>query len=91
MPSSMYRLGFKDSEMKKLAPSSLKRGTYTTDTGKIVGSFMFYLVHPDTEKLMDVTLFVAVNDGSILLSHKITLMLRDDTTKNKIGLFVTHS
>ena len=91
MPASMYRLVFKDPEMKKLAPSSLEIGTYTTDTVKIVGSCMFYLVHPDTKKLMDVTFFVAVNDGSMLLSCKTTLMLEIDTTKNKIGLFATQS
>ena len=36
---------------------------------------MFYLVHPDTKKLMDVTFFVSVNDGSVLLTCKATLML----------------
>ena len=36
---------------------------------------MFYLIHPDTKKLMDVTFFVAVNDGSMLLSCKTTLMI----------------
>ena len=56
--------------MKKTAPSSLDIGTYTTDTVKIVGSFVFYLVHPDTKKLVEVTFFVAMNDGSILLSCK---------------------
>ena len=68
MPASMYRLVFKDPEMKKLTPSSLEIGTYTTDTVKIVCSCMFYLVHLDTNILMDVTFFVAVNDGSMLLS-----------------------
>ena len=58
-----------------LAPSSLEIRTYTTDTVRIVGSCMFYLVHLDTKKLMDVTFFVAVYDGSILLSCKTTLML----------------
>ena len=75
MPVSMYRLVFKDPEIKKLAPSSLEIGTYNTDTVNIVGSCMFYLVHPDTKKLMDVTFFVAVNDGSMLLPCKSTLML----------------
>ena len=75
MPTSVYRLVFKDLNMKKLAPSSLEIGTYTTDTVKIVASCMFYLVHLDTKKLMDVTFFVAMNDGSMLLSCKITLML----------------
>ena len=61
--------------MKKLPPSKLEIGTYTTDTVKIVGYCMFYLVHPDTKKLMDVTFFVAVNDSTMLLSCKTTLML----------------
>ena len=51
--------------MKKLAPSSLEIESYTTDTGKIVGSSMVYLVHPDRKILLDVTFFVAVNDGSM--------------------------
>ena len=75
MLASMYRLVFKDPEMKKVAPSSLEFGTYTTDTVKIVGSCVFYLVNPDTKKLMDVTFFVAVNDGSVLLFCKATLIL----------------
>ena len=75
MPASMYRLAFKDSEMKKLAPGSLEIGTYSIDSVKIVGSSVFYLVHPDTKKVMDVTFFVAVNDGSMLLSCKTALML----------------
>ena len=74
-PASVYRLVFQDPSMKKLAPSSLEIGTHTTDTVKIVGSCMFYLVHPDTKKLIKVTFFVAVNDGSMLLSCKTVLML----------------
>ena len=66
MPTNVYRLVFKDPEMKRLAPSSLEIGTYTTDTDKILGSCMFYLVHLDTKKLMDVTFFVAVKDGTML-------------------------
>ena len=84
MPASVYRLVFKDLEIKKLAPSSLEIGTYTTDTVKIVGSCMFYLVHPDTKKLMDVTFLFAVNDGSMLLSCKTTLML--GVMQPRIGL-----
>ena len=61
--------------MKKLAPSKLEIGTYTTNTAKIVSSCKFYLVHPDTKIFMDVTFFVAVNDGSVLLSYKTTLIL----------------
>ena len=75
MPASMYSLIFKDPEMKKLAPSELEFGTYITDTVKIVGSFRFYLVHPDSKKLLEVTFFVATNDGSVLLSCQTTLAL----------------
>ena len=75
MPASIYKLVFQDPSMKKLAPSSLEIGTYTTDTVKIVGSCVFYLVHLDTKKLVEVTFFVAMNDGSILLSCKTTQML----------------
>ena len=75
MPASMYQLVFDDTKMQKLAPSNLQVGTYTTDTVKIVGSCTFYLVHPDTKKLIEVTFYVAMNDGSVLLSCKTTLLL----------------
>ena len=75
MPASVYKLVFNDSKMQKLAPSNLQVGTYTTDTVKIVGSCKFYLVHLDTKKLMEVTFYVAMNAGSVLLSCKTTLLL----------------
>ena len=59
MPASVYKLVFNDPELKKLAPSNLEAGTYTTDTVKIVGSCLFYLVHPDTKKLQGLTFYVA--------------------------------
>ena len=71
----MYRLVYKDPDMKKLDPSSLETGTYTNDTVKIVGSCMLYLVHLNAKTLMDVTLYIAVSDGRMLLSCKTTLML----------------
>ena len=75
MPASVYRLMFKDPELKKLAPSELEIGTYTTDIINIVGLCRFYLVHLDSKKLLDVTFFVAIKDGSMLLSCKATLAL----------------
>ena len=75
MQASVYKCVFQDPNVKKLNPSSLEIGTYTTDTVKIAGSCVFYLVHPDTKKLMEVTFYVAMNDGSVLLSCKMTLML----------------
>ena len=56
MPASVYKLVFKDPDLKKLAPSTLEIGTYTTDNVKIGGSCVFYLVPPDTKKLHEVTL-----------------------------------
>ena len=74
MPTSRYNL-FKDPELKKLDPSNMEIGTYTTDKVKILGSCKFYLVHPDTKMLLKVTFFVVKNDGSVLLSCTITLVL----------------
>ena len=53
MSASVYRLMFKDPEMKKLAPSELEIETYTTYTVKIVGSCRFYLVNLDSKKSVD--------------------------------------
>ena len=55
--------------------STLEIGTYTTDTVKIIGSCVFYLVHLDTKKLHEVTFFVVINDDSVLLSCTTTLAL----------------
>ena len=59
MRASVYKLVFNDPELKKLALSDLEIGTYTTNTVKIVGSCLFYLVHLDTKKLQEVTFYVA--------------------------------
>ena len=56
MPVSVYKLVFQDPDCKKLAPSKPEIGTFTTDTVKLVGSCMFYLVHPDTKHLQEVTI-----------------------------------
>ena len=81
----MYKLVFQDSNRKKLDPSSLEIGTYTTDTVKIVGSSVFYLVHLDIKKLMEVTFYIAMNDGSVLLSCKTTLMLGLIQPRTRLG------
>ena len=71
MSTSLYKLVFHDPELQKLAPSELEIGTYTTNAVKLVGSCDFYLVHPDTKHLQEVTLYVA----SVLLSQVTTLAL----------------
>ena len=58
---------FCDPDLKKLEPSKLEIGTYTTNTVKLVGSCTFYLVHPDTKQPQEVTFYVASNNGSVLL------------------------
>ena len=75
MPTSVYQLVFKDPKMQKLTPSNLQVGTYTTDSVKIVGTCKFYLVQPDTKKLLETTFYVAMNEGCVLLSCKTTLLL----------------
>ena len=49
--------------------------TYTADTVNIIGSCTFGIVHSDTKKLVPVTFYVANNNGSVLLSCKMTLAL----------------
>ena len=68
IPASVYRLVFQDTDCKKLAPSKLEIGTYMTYTVKLVGSCVFYLIHPDTKHLQEVIFYVASNNGSVLLS-----------------------
>ena len=75
MPASVYKLVFHDSDLKKLAPSKLEIGTYTTDTVKFVGSCSFDLVHPDAKHLQEMTFYVASFNGSVLLSCATILTL----------------
>ena len=75
MSASVYQLVFQDPDCKKLAPSKLEKGAYMIDTVKLVGSCMFYLVHPDSKHLLEVTFYVASNNGSVLLSCVTTLAL----------------
>ena len=75
MPVSVYKLVFQDPDCKKPVPSKLEIGTYTSDTVKLVGSCVFYLVHPDTKCLQEATFYVASNNGSVLLSCATTLAL----------------
>ena len=75
MPASVYKLVFQDPDCKKIAPSKLEIGTYMTDTAKLVGSCVFYLVHPDTKCLQEVIFYVASKNGNVLLSCVATLAL----------------
>ena len=42
---------------------------------KIVGSCTFHLGHPDTKRLLETTFYMVMNDGSVLLSCKTTILL----------------
>ena len=75
MPTSVYKLVFRDPNWEMLTPNKLQIGTYTNDIVKIVGTCKLYLVHPDTKKLIETIFYVATNDGSVFLSCKSTLAL----------------
>ena len=75
MPVSVYRLIYHDHDLRKLTPSQLKIGTYTTDTVKILGTSIIYLLHPDSKKLTETTFYTASNEGSVLLSCNTSLTL----------------
>ena len=53
------KLVFNDPEVKKLAPSNLDIGTYTTNTVKIEGSCLFIWSTQTLKKLQEVTFYVA--------------------------------
>ena len=59
--------------MQEACTSKLEIGTCTTDTVKLVGSCVYYLVHPETKHLQEVTFYVASNNDSVLLSCMTTL------------------
>ena len=65
MPISVYRLIYHDHDLEKLNPCRLKIGTYTTDTIKIIGMTIIYLIHPDSKKLTEMIFYIASNEGSV--------------------------
>ena len=75
MPVAVYQLTFKDPSLKKLIPSTLEIETYMNDVVKIIGSCQFYLLHPENKKLIKVIFFVAKENGSVLLSCRMTMAL----------------
>ena len=72
---AVYCLMFRDPGLKKLIPSKMEIETYTTDIVKIIGMCYFYLVHPDSKKLMKAMFFVMKENGTILLSCRTTMEL----------------
>ena len=75
MPVSVYRLIYHDQDLRKLTPCRLKMGTYTTDTVKIIGRSIIYLIHPDSKKLTETIFYITSNEGSVLLSCNTSLTL----------------
>ena len=75
MPASVYRLIYHDQDLQKLTPCRLKIRTYTMDTIKIIGTTTIYLLHPDSKKLVEMTFYIASNEGSVLLSCNTLLTL----------------
>ena len=63
MPKSVYQMMFNDPEVQQLAPNDISLGVY------------FFMIHPDTKKPHAVTLYVASNEGSVLLSCTTLLAL----------------
>ena len=75
MQVSIYRYLFKDLDCAKIAPSDLQLGTYTNKKVQILASCNLYLIHPDTRCISETTVFVASNEGSILISCTTSLAL----------------
>ena len=75
MPVAVYQLMFRDSSLKKLTPSTMEIETYTNDVVKLIGTCQFYLLHPESKKLIKVIFFVAKENGSVLLSCRMTMAL----------------
>ena len=95
MPASVYKLVFKDPDLKKLAPSTLEIGTNNTDTVKIAGSCVFYLVQPDTKKLHEITYFLLhmmeVSCTTMLVLGLIQLYTRLDYLSPRASLITSSS
>ena len=75
MPVAVYQLMFKDPSLKKLTPSTMEIESYTKDIVKIIGTCQFYLLHPKCKESIKVIFFVTNENGSVLLSCRMTMAL----------------
>ena len=58
-----------------LFPAAKEIGTYADDKMTVIGSCEILAVHPDTQKLKEVTFQVTSHEGSVILSCTRTLEL----------------
>ena len=72
----MYKLIFKDPDCVQLAPNTkIAIRTYINDRINIVGTCSLFVVHPDSNKLKQITFYVTSHEGSVVLSCKAGLNL----------------
>ena len=75
MPKSVYQMIFNDPDVKHLADNDISLEVYTDHQVNILGKCQFYVLHPDSKKPLEVTFYVASNEGSVLLSCTTLLAL----------------
>ena len=75
MPKSVYQMMFNDPDVKHLADNDISLEVYTDHQVNILGKCQFYVLHPDSKKPLQVTFYVASNEGSVLLSCTTLLTL----------------
>ena len=75
MPKSVYQMMFNDPDVKHLADNDISLEVYTDHQVNILGKCQFYVLHPDSKKPLEVTFYVASNEGSVLLSCTTLLAL----------------
>ena len=85
MPLSIYQKLFKNTDFTQIEPSNLQLGTYTNKRVKIIGSCHLYIMHPDTRCLEKVRLYVAGNEGSVMISCTTSLGLGMIKPKEKMN------
>ena len=89
MPASVYRLVFKDPELKKLASSTMEMGNYTTDTVKIDRILCILFGPPGHQIITGSDILCCSNQWRCLaLMHHYTCAWIN-ATKNKTWLLTT--
>ena len=63
------------SDVKHLADNDISLEVYTDHQVNILGKCQFYVLHPDSKKPLELTFYVASNEGSVLLSCTTLLAL----------------
>ena len=76
MSESVYKCVFNDPDTSKLAKNDIDLTVYTQHSVDLIGKCTFFMLSKDTKQPVKVDLYIAKDDGSVLLSCETVFQLQ---------------